>query len=83
MDDPTRGIDVAAKAEVYSLVRALADEGIAILLSSSEVDEVLDLSDRILIMRQGTIIKEFDRRGVRKADVMLYTSGDPAIRDRD
>ena len=83
MDDPTRGIDVAAKAEVYSLVRALADEGIAILLSSSEVDEVLDLSDRILIMRQGAIIKEFDRRGVRKADVMLYTSGDPAIRDRD
>jgi ABC-type sugar transport system ATPase subunit len=83
LDDPTRGIDVGAKAEIYDLIRVLADQGIAILLSSSEIDEVLNLSNRILVMRQGSIIKEFNYLGVDKADVMLYVSGDLSVLNKE
>jgi L-arabinose transport system ATP-binding protein len=59
-DEPTRGIDVGAKAEIYRLIEALADEGMAILLISSEMQELLGLSDRILVMRDGRLIGELD-----------------------
>jgi ribose transport system ATP-binding protein len=58
-DEPTRGIDVGAKAEIYQLVRRLAAEGKAILLISSEQPEILGLSDRILVMRGGRLAGEF------------------------
>jgi len=76
LDDPTRGIDVGAKAEIYQLTRELANQGLAILLSSSEIDEVLNLSNRVLVMRQGTIIKEFTQKEANKLEVMRYVSGD-------
>ena len=53
LDEPTRGIDVGAKAEIYRLVRELASEGLAIILVSSELPELTLLSDRILVMREG------------------------------
>jgi ABC-type sugar transport system ATPase subunit len=59
LDEPTKGIDVGAKAEVYRLVRDLAAEGIAVLLISSELEEVLALSDRILVMRAGRVAATF------------------------
>ncbi|WP_030913947.1 sugar ABC transporter ATP-binding protein [Streptosporangium amethystogenes] len=60
LDEPTRGVDVGARAELYALVRRLADEGIGVLLVSSEVPEVLGLADRVLVLREGRVIREAD-----------------------
>ncbi len=75
LDDPTRGIDVGAKAEIYELIHKLAKQGISILLTSSEIDEVLGLSTRLLVMRDGKIIKEYANGSKDKADVLQYVSG--------
>jgi ABC-type sugar transport system ATPase subunit len=61
MDEPTRGIDVGAKAEIHLLMRRLAGEGMAILMISSELPEVLGMSDRVLVMNSGRIVAEFDK----------------------
>jgi ABC-type sugar transport system ATPase subunit len=61
MDEPTRGIDVGAKAEIHALMSRLAGEGLAILMISSELPEVLGMSDRVLVMSEGRIVAEFDR----------------------
>jgi ribose transport system ATP-binding protein len=58
MDEPTRGIDIQAKEQVFNLVRDLAKQGLAVLFVSSEIEEVLDVSDRILIMNRGRITGE-------------------------
>ena len=58
MDEPTRGIDIQAKEQIFHLVRDLAAQGMAVLFISSEIEEVLDVSDRILIMNQGRITGE-------------------------
>ena len=58
MDEPTRGIDVGAKAEIHRLMSELASRGMAILMISSELPEVLGMSDRILVMRGGRIVAE-------------------------
>jgi ribose transport system ATP-binding protein len=58
LDEPTRGVDVGARAELYQLVRSLAEQGVGVLLVSSEVPEVLGLADRVLVMREGHIIHE-------------------------
>ena len=59
VDEPTRGIDVGAKAEVHQILRSLAAEGVAILIISSDLPEVLSLADRILVMREGRLVGEF------------------------
>src|SRR5690349_4418295 len=61
MDEPTRGIDVGAKSEIHALMSALAGRGLGILLSSSELPEVLGMSDRVLVMKNGALVAEFDR----------------------
>ena len=61
LDEPTRGIDVGAKAEIHKIMTELAAGGMAILMISSELPEVLGMSDRILVMREGRIVAEFDR----------------------
>jgi len=61
LDEPTRGIDVGAKGEIYAIIRGLAERGVGILMVSSELPEVLGVSDRILVMRLGSIVGEFDR----------------------
>jgi ribose transport system ATP-binding protein len=58
LDEPTRGVDVGARAELYQMIRQLADSGVGVLLVSSEVPEVLGLSDRVLVMREGRLIRE-------------------------
>jgi ribose transport system ATP-binding protein len=60
LDEPTRGIDVGAKVEIYQLLRRLTDDGLAILLISSDMPEVLGLSDRLAVMRRGRIVGRFD-----------------------
>ena len=59
-DEPTRGVDVGAKAEIHSLLRDLANQGAAVVMISSELPEVLGMSDRIAVMREGRLIKIFD-----------------------
>lgn len=61
MDEPTRGIDVGAKVEVYKIMRNLADNGTCIIFISSEVPEIIQVSDRILIMKNGKLITEYNR----------------------
>jgi ABC-type sugar transport system ATPase subunit len=56
--EPTRGIDVGAKAEIYTLIRELADKGAAVLMISSELPELLRMSDRILVMHEGDVVAE-------------------------
>ena len=60
LDEPTRGVDVGAKVEIYNLLRRLTEEGLAILLISSDMPEVLGLSDRLAVMRRGRIVGAFD-----------------------
>lgn len=60
MDQPTRGIDIGAKEEIYSLVNELAQKGMAILFISDELEEIMNLADRVLVMKHGTIVAEFD-----------------------
>ncbi|MGV9777041.1 sugar ABC transporter ATP-binding protein [Streptosporangium sp. NPDC003464] len=62
LDEPTRGVDVGARAELYAVIRDLADKGIGVLLVSSEVPEVLGLADRVLVIREGAIIHQADAR---------------------
>ena len=70
LDEPTRGIDVAAKAEIHNLIAHLASEGIGILLVSSELPEVLGMADRILVMREGEIVGEFSRAQATQEAIM-------------
>jgi ribose transport system ATP-binding protein len=58
LDEPTRGVDVGARAELYTLIRGLADAGVGVLLVSSEVPEVLGLADRVLVLREGRVVRE-------------------------
>ncbi|MGA7835804.1 MAG: sugar ABC transporter ATP-binding protein [Acidimicrobiales bacterium] len=69
LDEPTRGIDVAAKAEIYSILEQSADEGMAIVVASSELPELLRLCDRIAVMRGGRIVADFDR-GATEEEIM-------------
>lgn len=70
LDDPTRGIDVGAKNEIYSLINNLAKEKIGIILISSELPEILNISDRILVMREGKITGELTRKEATQEKIM-------------
>lgn len=75
LDEPTRGIDVGSKAEIYQIMADLADQGVAILMISSELPEVLGMSDRVLVMREGRIAKELTRAEASEEVVMSYAVG--------
>ena len=79
LDEPTRGVDVGAKAEVYHLIRQLARDGMATLVISSDLPEILALSDRILVMREGRIAGEMPRAGASEEKILaLALPGGPA-----
>jgi ribose transport system ATP-binding protein len=80
LDEPTRGIDVGAKAEIHALMSRLAEQGVGILMISSELPEVLGVSDRILVMREGRIVAEFARGEATQDAIMLAATG--AVEDR-
>jgi ribose transport system ATP-binding protein len=75
-DEPTRGIDVGAKVEVYNLMNQLAQAGVAILLISSELPEVLGMSDRILVMHEGRLVADMPRSAANQEIIMSYASGE-------
>lgn len=70
LDEPTRGVDVGARSELYALIRRLADSGVAVLLVSSEVPEVLGLSDRVLVVRDGRIVHDGPAQEIDESDVL-------------
>ena len=70
LDEPTRGIDVGAKGEIYSLIFELAEQGLAVLVATSEVGEALTASHRIVVLARGRIAGEFDPRAVTREEVM-------------
>ena len=74
LDEPTRGVDVGARAEIYARLHQLAAEGLAILFVSSELEEVLALADRALVMRQGTIAGELAGAALTEANVMMLAT---------
>lgn len=75
VDEPTQGVDVGAKAEIYQLLRALTAKGTAILLISSELPEVLTLSDRVLVMYNGTLTGELSRENATEQEILHLASG--------
>jgi ribose transport system ATP-binding protein len=78
LDEPTRGIDVGAKAEIYSLMRKLADRGKVIIMISSELPEIIGVSDRILVMHSGSITGEFKAEDATEEKIMKCATGEVA-----
>ncbi len=75
LDEPTRGIDVGARQEIYALIRRLVDGGVAVLFASSEMEEILTLSDRALVMHAGRIAGELSRDALTEEAVMRLATG--------
>lgn len=75
LDEPTRGIDVGAKAEIHALTAQLADEGVAIVLVSSELPEILGMSDRVLVLHEGRISGEFENDNLTQEDILRCAAG--------
>ncbi len=75
VDEPTVGIDIGAKEEIYEDIARLAEEGVSVILVSSDLPELTRLADRIIVLRKGRIVKEFDEGIVTEEDVLLASSG--------
>jgi erythritol transport system ATP-binding protein len=77
LDEPTRGVDVRAKSEIYAILRGLAAKGLAILFTSSEIEETRLLADRVLVLRQGGIGAEFSAEEL--TDEALFAAASPTV----
>ncbi len=75
LDEPTRGIDVGAKVEIYNIINDLVDKGVAVLVISSELNEVLGISDRIIVMHEGQITGEMLNKAATQEKIMLFATG--------
>lgn len=75
LDEPTRGIDINVKFEIYKLVRQLANEGMAVIMISSELPEIISLSDRVMIMYEGRVTGELDSSALSEESIMTYAMG--------
>ncbi|GAA4837522.1 sugar ABC transporter ATP-binding protein [Kitasatospora terrestris] len=76
LDEPTRGIDVGAKAEIYRIIADLAEQGVAVLVISSELPEVLGLADRVVVMQNGRVTGEVDRRDATEEAILALAMAD-------
>ncbi|WP_413451725.1 sugar ABC transporter ATP-binding protein [Georgenia phoenicis] len=75
LDEPTRGVDIGAKAEIYALVNELCDRGKAVLVISSDLPEAIGISDRVLVMRHGRVVHEMPSVHATEEDVMFHATG--------
>ena len=75
MDEPTRGVDVGAKAGIHALIDELAQRGLAVMLISSELPEVINLSTRVLVMRDGQIAGELARAEATQENILRLMAG--------
>ena len=79
LDEPTRGVDVGARAEIYALIRRLADSGVGVVLVSSEIPEVLGLADRVLALQEGRVVGESDASEIDERQILdLFIEGSAA-----
>jgi rhamnose transport system ATP-binding protein len=81
LDEPTQGVDVGAKAEIHALIQELVEQGLAILMISSELPEILGMSDRIAVMREGTIRGVIERADATQARILALALGDASSAD--
>ena len=72
MDEPTRGVDVGAKAEIYTIMNSLAKQGISIIMISSDLPEIINMSDRVLVMREGKLAGILDKDEIGQEQIMRY-----------
>jgi ribose transport system ATP-binding protein len=79
LDEPTLGVDIGAKVEIYRILRSLADQGIAILMVTSDMLELLNISDRILVFYEGTITAEYQGDQATEELIMSAASGKPMV----
>ncbi len=82
LDEPTRGIDVGTKVEIHALMNQLAEGGVAVLMVSSDLPEVLGVSDRILVMREGKVVSEFSREHATQDNIMHAATGGKVNNDK-
>jgi len=75
LDEPTKGVDVGAKSEIYKLIMALADEGMSLVVISSELPELLALCDRVLVLARGKIADHFSKSEASEQRLMLAATG--------
>ncbi|MBA5763201.1 sugar ABC transporter ATP-binding protein [Vibrio sp. 404] len=75
LDEPTRGVDVGAKYEIYNIIRDLTATGTAVIMVSSELPEAINMCDRLLVMRNKTIVKELNTKDLSQDEVMVYATG--------
>lgn len=75
LDEPTRGVDVGAKKEIYSIINELAEKGVAILMISSELPEIIGMADRVLVMHEGTLTAELQKAEMSQERIMHYATG--------
>jgi ABC-type sugar transport system ATPase subunit len=75
LDDPTRGVDVAAKADIHTQLRQAAADGLALLVTSSEIPELIDLCDEVLVMNRGTVTQRFGRDQLSEAKIATVAAG--------
>lgn len=75
LDEPTRGIDVGAKSEIYRIMNQLAKEGMAILMVSSEMQEILGMSDRVIVIREGRVACDLENKGLTQEQLLSYAFG--------
>ena len=78
LDEPTVGVDVGAKADIYQLLRHLTAEGAAILIVSSDIEEVMTVADRIIVMAQGRLVGNFRKGEVTQAEILQAAGGEVA-----
>ena len=79
MDEPTRGVDVGAKLEIHGLIAELARSGTSVILISSEIEEVVSLSDRVLVLREGHLASSVTGDGINNAALMALALGEERI----
>jgi len=75
LDEPTRGVDVGAKAEIYQIMNELTEKGISIILVSTDLPELIGMSDRVIVMKEGIIVKELKREEVNQEIILAYAAG--------
>ena len=76
LDEPTRGIDVAAKQEIYNLINELASKGCGIIMISSDMEELIGITDRMLILYEGKLTGQLERAEYTQEKILTYASGE-------
>ncbi|CAM4180969.1 MAG: sugar ABC transporter ATP-binding protein [Paenibacillus macerans] len=75
LDEPTRGVDVGAKSEIYAIINRLANEGLAIIMVSSDLPEIINMCDSVCVMRSGKLVAQLNREELSQENIMRYATG--------